>query len=79
MDPVNKNYLMAIRNVSGIGLQMGVAVLIGVWSGQWIDSTLNIAPYGQIFGILLGFGMAALVVYRTIKLVKNMEDNAESQ
>ncbi|MEZ4983926.1 MAG: AtpZ/AtpI family protein [Saprospiraceae bacterium] len=30
---------------SGMAMQMGVIILVGVWIGQWLDAKWGTAPY----------------------------------
>jgi ATP synthase protein I len=44
-------------SVGSLGLEMGLAVLVGWWFGQWLDSRFDTGPYLML--LFLGFGIAA--------------------
>ncbi|HEX7928696.1 MAG TPA: AtpZ/AtpI family protein [bacterium] len=48
---------MRLLRFSSIGLEMGAAVLIGLFAGQWADTRWGTTPWLTLVG--LGFGMVA--------------------
>jgi ATP synthase protein I len=44
-------------SVGSLGLEMGLAVLVGWWIGQWLDGRFATGPYLML--LFLGFGIAA--------------------
>jgi ATP synthase protein I len=44
-------------SVGSLGLEMGLAVLVGWWIGQWLDTRFDTEPYLML--LFLGFGIAA--------------------
>lgn len=44
-------------SVGSLGLEMGLAVLLGWWVGQWLDSRFETGPYLML--LFMGFGIAA--------------------
>lgn len=44
-------------SVGSLGLEMGLAVLVGWWVGQWLDTRFETEPYLML--LFLGFGIAA--------------------
>jgi F0F1-type ATP synthase assembly protein I len=44
-------------SVGSLGLEMGLAVLLGWWGGQWLDTRFETGPYLMLLG--MGFGIAA--------------------
>lgn len=44
-------------SVGSLGLEMGLAVLVGWWIGQWLDNRFETGPYLML--LFLGFGIAA--------------------
>lgn len=43
--------------MGSLGLEMGLAVLVGWWIGQWLDGKLGTRPYLML--LFLGCGIAA--------------------
>lgn len=54
-------------SASSVGLEMGIAVIIGLLFGRWLDGRLDTSPWMLIVGT--GFGMAAGLkgVFRAVK------------
>ncbi len=44
-------------SMTSIGLEMGLAVVVGLFAGQWLDGYFGTEPYLMLF--LLGCGIAA--------------------
>ena len=51
---------------SSLGLQMAACVAVGVLGGRLWDSWLDTAPWGTVFGIVLGFLAGMWSIYRKI-------------
>ncbi|MFH1662852.1 MAG: AtpZ/AtpI family protein [Chloroflexota bacterium] len=65
----------AALNIIGIGWFIGLAILMGVLGGLWLDNKLNTQPLFIIVGLLFGFIVAVYGVYRMLlPLFKNKED-----
>ena len=54
-EPATKAY--NALSVGSLGLEMGLAVLVGWWIGHWLDSRFETGPYLML--LFLGFGIAA--------------------
>lgn len=76
----NKKYMRTILDYSGLGLEMGLSVMIGVLFGHYIlDGKLGIEPFGIIFGIIIGLGAAGMSVYKAVLRFKKAESEPEDQ
>jgi ATP synthase protein I len=62
--------LMTIVRYSGLGLEMGVAVGIGVFAGWWLDERFGSTPWGMLGGVLLGFAAAVWMIYRSLQAMQ---------
>ncbi|WP_428266510.1 AtpZ/AtpI family protein [Haliangium sp.] len=51
-------------SVSALGLEMGLAVLVGWGIGRWLDGTLGTAPYLTYVFLLCGVGAAFKAIWR---------------
>ena len=61
---------------AGIGLQFAVAILGGLYAGQWLDAKLGSAPWLLIIGVFLGAGLSFYSMYRKLMGVQAREDAA---
>jgi F0F1-type ATP synthase assembly protein I len=61
---------------AGVGLEMGIAVGLGIVGGRYLDSRLETTPIFFWCGFLLGLGAAAkALVDVAVKAKKEMSDN----
>ena len=68
-------------SVAAIGIEMVLAVTIGLLAGQAVDDALGTGPWATVFFVIVGFGAAIKAIARTIKIVQKQmedEDGAES-
>ena len=54
-------------DTASLGLEMGGAVALGYFVGQWVDTTFELAPFGSIFFMVVGFGAAIKALVRVSK------------
>jgi len=47
-----------------VGTEIVSAVLVGCLFGYWLDNIFNIAPFGMIFMVFMGFIASILNIYR---------------
>jgi F0F1-type ATP synthase assembly protein I len=52
--------------LAGLGLQFGLALVAGVYLGQWIDQRLGSDPWGMLAGALLLGGGVFVGSYRRL-------------
>ena len=55
-----------------VGLEMGIAVLIGIVGGQYLDDWLDTEPVFFWVGFALGLGAAATAIYDAARSAKRM-------
>jgi ATP synthase protein I len=55
-----------------VGLEMGIAVLIGIFGGQYLDDWLDTEPVFFWVGFALGLGAAAKAIYDAARSAKRM-------
>ncbi|MBM66456.1 MAG: hypothetical protein CMH55_09500 [Myxococcales bacterium] len=60
----DKEQMRQLGKYGAVGIEMGLAVLIGLLLGQYIDSKFDCAPYGQNVGIFAGIGAAVKALIR---------------
>jgi len=57
-------------NVATVGIEMVLAVTIGLFAGQALDEALGSGPWMTIFLVAVGCGAAVKAIARTIRTVK---------
>jgi F0F1-type ATP synthase assembly protein I len=58
-------------SLASIGLEMGVAVIVGWWIGQYLDGKLGTTPWLMIVCLLLGVGAAFKAIIREAKRIQS--------
>ncbi|WLR55302.1 AtpZ/AtpI family protein [Mesobacillus subterraneus] len=64
----NRHPLQAMALMSAILSQLVGSILIGIFSGRWLDRTLGAEPLFLIFGLLIGL---AAGVYAMLRLIQH--------
>ena len=65
-------------SVSAVGIEMVLAVGIGLLVGQTVDDALGIGPWATVFFVCVGFGAAIKAIARTIKIVEKQFEDEDS-
>ncbi len=60
----DKEQMRQLGKYGAVGIEMGLAVLIGLLLGQYIDSKFDCAPYGENIGLFAGLGAAVKALIR---------------
>lgn len=63
----DKEQMRQLGKYGAIGLEMGLAVLIGLLIGGYLDDRFGWAPYGQYGGLAAGIGAAAKSLIRVTR------------
>ncbi|KAB2910967.1 MAG: AtpZ/AtpI family protein [Kofleriaceae bacterium] len=71
-----KGYYQTLSATS-VGIEMAVAVVIGLFFGMWLDRQLGIAPAMMITWLLIGFAAGLRAVFRHVAASDRLA--AESQ
>lgn len=61
---------------AGLGLQFVIAILGGVYGGQWLDRKLGSAPWLLIIGMFLGAGLSFYSMYSKLMKAQARDDAA---
>jgi len=64
----NRHPFQAMALMSAILSQLVGSILIGIFSGRWLDRTLGTEPLFLIFGLLIGL---AAGVYAMLRLIQH--------
>jgi hypothetical protein len=54
-------------HLAGIGIQFAVAILLGLYGGQWLDRRWGTKPVFLLIGVMLGFAAGFVTLYRAAK------------
>lgn len=71
-----KRYYQTLSATS-VGIEMAVAVVLGLFFGMWLDKKLGIAPAMMITWLLIGFAAGLRAVFRHVAASDKLA--AESQ
>ena len=76
MAPTDKrkdpSMLAALGMASGIGLQLGASVLVGLGLGLLLDRFLHTSPWFLLLGLLLGILSGGYSVVRMVSTLKSI-------
>jgi F0F1-type ATP synthase assembly protein I len=61
---------------AGLGLQMAVSIVGGLYLGQWVDRKIGTDPGFLIIGVFLGAGLSFYSMYRKLMAAQAREDAA---
>ena len=56
---------------------LAVPPVVGVLVGRWLDDRLHTAPWLLLVFLLLGFGSGIRLTARTLRLVREMQEQDE--
>ena len=66
---------MQAAAISAVGLEMGVAVAMGLWGGLKLDEWLGTRPVFILIGLFVGFGAAAKAIVDVAKRANRALDD----
>lgn len=64
----NKNLMYRVGLYGGVGVQIVVALLVGVYGGIYLDEKLATGPFLTLVGAVLGMTAGFYGLYRIVKL-----------
>jgi F0F1-type ATP synthase assembly protein I len=62
---------------AGLGLQFVIAILGGLYAGQWLDRKLGSAPWFLLIGVFSGAGLSFYSMYHKLMKAQAREDAAK--
>lgn len=68
--PESRQMLGQATRYMAVGLEMGVAVALGILAGRYADDKLGTEPYLLMVGIVLGLGAAGKAIWDAAKRAK---------
>jgi ATP synthase protein I len=72
------NRLAAALRLTGIGFYIAACILIGFFTGLWLDNKFDTRPLFMLGGLLLGLVVAIYGVYRMIRPLMNNKQDKEN-
>jgi ATP synthase protein I len=70
-------WIPALR-LTGIGFYIAACILIGVFTGIWLDNKLNTNPWFMLGGLVFGLVIAVYGVYHMIQPLLNNKQDKEN-
>lgn len=67
LGPGDKEQMRQVGKYGAVGLEMGLAVVIGMLIGGYLDERFGWAPYGQYGGFAAGLGAAVKSLIRVTR------------
>jgi ATP synthase protein I len=64
---IDRKYIDAMSRYSYLGIFFGVAVVLGLVVGRWVDRRYHTDPWGGFVGILVGVVAGFRELYRVSK------------
>ena len=61
---------------AGLGIQFVVAILGGLYAGQWLDRKLGSAPWFLLIGVFSGAGLGFYSMYHKLMKAQARQDAA---
>ena len=59
--------LIELLKLSSLGLEMGIAVIIGLLVGTWLDKKFGTSPWLTMLFLCFGFAAAGKAVVRSLR------------
>jgi ATP synthase protein I len=72
------NRWAAAFRLTGIGFFIAACILIGIFTGLWLDNKLGTRPWLMVGGLLAGLAVAFYGVYRMIRPLMNDKQDKEN-
>ena len=69
MDDDQKQMWRLVGRYGSIGIEMGIAVAVGLYAGRYLDGKLHTSPWLTIVLGAAGIGAAGKAVYDVIKKI----------
>ena len=63
---------LSVLSLFGMGFYIAIAIVLGIWGGNWLDEKFDTSPLLLIIGLILGIAVAVLGAYNMMKpFIKN--------
>ena len=58
---------LSVLSLFGMGFYIAIAIVLGIWGGNWLDEKFDTGPLLLIIGLILGIAVAVLGAYNMMK------------
>ena len=72
------NRWAAALRLTGVGFFIAICILLGTFTGLWLDDKFNTEPLFTIGGLVVGLVIAIYGVYRMIRPLMNDKQDKEN-
>ena len=66
-------------SMASVGLEMGIAVMLGLFGGMWLDRTIGTWPWLMLVGVCLGMAAGMKGVFRAVREADRMAADREKE
>ena len=66
--PVDRRWIRQVGVLSGVGLTLVIATVLGLWGGRVLDRWLGTSPWLTLVGLLLGIAAGFVNLFRAAGL-----------
>lgn len=66
-------------SASSVGLELAIAVIIGLFFGRWLDGRLGTTPWMMIVWLVIGFAAGLKGVYRHVAISDREAARSEAE
>ncbi|MFO0752813.1 MAG: AtpZ/AtpI family protein [Thermodesulfovibrionales bacterium] len=74
-----KNALVQLLELSGIGIQLVVSTIVGLAIGYWLDRLLGTSPYLSLLFLFLGIISGFVNMVRLVRKAEKDKDGSNNQ
>lgn len=78
MHPDSRKQWRDAGQYSAVGLEMGIAVAMGFFAGNWADGRFGTEPWLTALGVFFGLGAAAKAVLRVYRAARRDIEAADA-
>lgn len=79
MAPLNKETLVIVLQLVGVGWYVVVCIIGGLLVGLWLDKALQALPVFTLTGVILGTVMAFYGIYKMVLPLLNNNQGTEKR
>jgi ATP synthase protein I len=76
--PSGKDGGVTAGDFAGVGLQLAVCIIGGLYLGQWLDRKLGTAPWMLFIGVFGGFSAGFYSMYRKLMAAQARDEAAKA-
>jgi len=66
-------------SASSVGIELAVAVLLGMFGGRWLDGRIGTTPWMMILGLCFGFTAGLRAIFRYVRAADREAARSEAE